>query len=156
MLMPAAVSTLIQYCAIGGRTALYRVSPRNGRMTEIIGGRRRLNGFSYDQRFTKVAYVSTSVDRPTELFIADANGRNERQLTSFNEELNREIGRRRIHLGRCVGRTIAAALDHAHVWHPFTQHSVWPADEPIVVDRAEGMHFWDTDGKRYLDGVSSL
>ncbi|HSJ32903.1 MAG TPA: S9 family peptidase [Longimicrobiales bacterium] len=77
--------------AIGGRTALFRVSPRNGRMTEIIGGRRRLNGFSYDQRFTKVAYVSTSVDRPTELFIADANGRNERQLTSFNEELNREI-----------------------------------------------------------------
>ena len=61
--------------AIGGRTALFRVSPRNGRMTEIIGGRRRINDFSYDQRFTKVAYVSTSVDRPTELFIADANGR---------------------------------------------------------------------------------
>jgi hypothetical protein len=30
------------------------------------------------------------------------------------------------------------------------------ADEPIVVDRAEGMYFWDTDGNRYLDGVSSL
>jgi adenosylmethionine-8-amino-7-oxononanoate aminotransferase len=46
--------------------------------------------------------------------------------------------------------------DLRSLWHPFTQHSVWPADEPIVVDRAEGMHFWDTDGKRYLDGVSSL
>ena len=42
------------------------------------------------------------------------------------------------------------------LWHPFTQHSVWPGDEPIVVDRAEGMHFWDTDGNRYLDGVASL
>jgi adenosylmethionine-8-amino-7-oxononanoate aminotransferase len=42
------------------------------------------------------------------------------------------------------------------LWHPFTQHSVWPSDRPIVVDRAEGMHFWDTDGNRYLDGVSSL
>ncbi|HYJ77216.1 MAG TPA: adenosylmethionine--8-amino-7-oxononanoate transaminase [Actinomycetes bacterium] len=42
------------------------------------------------------------------------------------------------------------------LWHPFTQHSVWAADDPIVVDRAEGMHFWDTDGNRYLDGVSSL
>jgi adenosylmethionine-8-amino-7-oxononanoate aminotransferase len=42
------------------------------------------------------------------------------------------------------------------LWHPFTQHSVWPGDEPIVVERAEGMHFWDTDGNRYLDGVSSL
>ena len=77
--------------AIGGRTALFRVSPRNGRMTELIGGRRRLNGFSYDERLAKVAYVATSVDRPTELFIADTDGRNERQLTSFNEELNREI-----------------------------------------------------------------
>lgn len=42
------------------------------------------------------------------------------------------------------------------LWHPFTQHSRWPEDRPIVVDRAEGMHFWDTDGNRYLDGVSSL
>ena len=46
--------------------------------------------------------------------------------------------------------------DLAGLWHPFTQHSTWPADEPIVVERAEGMHFWDTDGNRYLDGVSSL
>jgi len=46
--------------------------------------------------------------------------------------------------------------DLSALWHPFTQHSVWAADEPIVVDRADGMHFWDTDGNRYLDGVSSL
>ncbi|MDP9102089.1 MAG: adenosylmethionine--8-amino-7-oxononanoate transaminase [Actinomycetota bacterium] len=49
-----------------------------------------------------------------------------------------------------VGRDLAA------VWHPFTQHAVWAADEPLVVDRAQGVHLWDTDGKRYLDGVSSL
>lgn len=77
--------------AVGGRTALFRVAPRTGRMTEIIGGRRRITGFSYDRSLTKVAFVATSVDRPTELFIADADGRNERQLTRFNEELNREI-----------------------------------------------------------------
>jgi len=52
--------------------------------------------------------------------------------------------------------TDLVARDLATLWHPFTQHSTWPADEPIVVDRAEGMHFWDTDGNRYLDGVSSL
>ncbi len=48
------------------------------------------------------------------------------------------------------------ARDAAAVWHPFTQHSLWTSDEPIVVDRAAGMYFWDTDGNRYLDGVSSL
>lgn len=46
--------------------------------------------------------------------------------------------------------------DAAAIWHPFTQQSLWVEDEPIVVDRAEGMAFWDTDGNRYLDGVSSL
>lgn len=46
--------------------------------------------------------------------------------------------------------------DLAALWHPFTQHAGWPADDPLVVDRAEGFHFWDTDGNRYLDGVSSL
>jgi adenosylmethionine---8-amino-7-oxononanoate aminotransferase len=48
------------------------------------------------------------------------------------------------------------ARDLRHVWHPFTAQSAWPADEPLVVDRAAGMHLWDTDGNRYLDGVSSL
>jgi adenosylmethionine-8-amino-7-oxononanoate aminotransferase len=42
------------------------------------------------------------------------------------------------------------------VWHPFTQHAAWAADEPLVIDRAEGVHLIDADGRRYLDGVSSL
>ncbi|MEP6760872.1 MAG: adenosylmethionine--8-amino-7-oxononanoate transaminase [Sporichthyaceae bacterium] len=46
--------------------------------------------------------------------------------------------------------------DLRSVWHPFTQHSVWPADDPIVIERAEGMYLYDTDGRPYLDGVSSL
>jgi adenosylmethionine---8-amino-7-oxononanoate aminotransferase len=48
------------------------------------------------------------------------------------------------------------ARDAACLWHPFTQQSLWIEDDPLVVDRAEGMYFWDTDGNRYLDGVSSL
>jgi adenosylmethionine-8-amino-7-oxononanoate aminotransferase len=46
--------------------------------------------------------------------------------------------------------------DAAAVWHPFTPHSLWLGDEPTVVDRAEGPWLYDTDGNRYLDGVSSL
>jgi adenosylmethionine-8-amino-7-oxononanoate aminotransferase len=42
------------------------------------------------------------------------------------------------------------------VWHPFTQHAAWPTDDPLVIDRAEGVHLIDSDGRRYLDGVSSL
>ncbi len=46
--------------------------------------------------------------------------------------------------------------DHRHLWHPFTQMQDWLAEEPLVVDAAEGVYLVDTLGNRYLDGVSSL
>jgi dipeptidyl aminopeptidase/acylaminoacyl peptidase len=76
---------------IGGRSALFRVAPRTGRMTEVVSGRRRISSTTFDRRYSKVAYVSTSVNWPTELYIADIDGRNERRLTFFNDALNREI-----------------------------------------------------------------
>jgi len=48
------------------------------------------------------------------------------------------------------------ALDRAHVWHPFTQMAVWPSDDPLIIERAEGNTLIDDLGRRYLDGVSSL
>lgn len=48
------------------------------------------------------------------------------------------------------------ARDASAVWHPFTQHATWTGDRPVVVDRAEGPWLIDVDGRRYLDGVSSL
>lgn len=47
-------------------------------------------------------------------------------------------------------------LDHRHLWHPFTQQQAWVAEAPLVIDRAEGCWLFDTEGRRYLDGVSSL
>jgi adenosylmethionine---8-amino-7-oxononanoate aminotransferase len=58
--------------------------------------------------------------------------------------------------GGSVGSQEWLARDAAVVWHPFTQQSLWLDDEPIVVDRAEGPWLFDVDGRRYLDGVSSL
>ncbi|HEY6099979.1 MAG TPA: aminotransferase class III-fold pyridoxal phosphate-dependent enzyme, partial [Anaeromyxobacter sp.] len=46
--------------------------------------------------------------------------------------------------------------DHRHLWHPFTQMQDWLAEDPLVVDEAEGVYLVDTLGNRYLDGVSSL
>ncbi|OFV92643.1 MAG: adenosylmethionine--8-amino-7-oxononanoate transaminase [Acidobacteria bacterium RIFCSPLOWO2_02_FULL_61_28] len=46
--------------------------------------------------------------------------------------------------------------DHAYLWHPFTQMREWFAEEPLVIERAEGNTLIDSDGNRYFDGVSSL
>ena len=48
------------------------------------------------------------------------------------------------------------AADRAHLWHPFTQQQGWADEEPLIVERAEGTYLIDVDGRRYLDGVSSL
>ena len=43
--------------------------------------------------------------------------------------------------------------DRRHFWHAFTQMAEY---EPLVIERAEGCWLVDVDGRRYLDGVSSL
>jgi adenosylmethionine-8-amino-7-oxononanoate aminotransferase len=46
--------------------------------------------------------------------------------------------------------------DRRHLWHPFTQMQEWFAEEPLVIESGEGNYLIDTEGRRYLDGVSSL
>jgi adenosylmethionine---8-amino-7-oxononanoate aminotransferase len=46
--------------------------------------------------------------------------------------------------------------DKRYVWHPFTQMKDWVEDDIIVIAAGEGSYLIDTDGKRYIDGVSSL
>jgi adenosylmethionine-8-amino-7-oxononanoate aminotransferase len=46
--------------------------------------------------------------------------------------------------------------DRRHLWHPFTQMADWMREPPLIVAEAEGCTLVDTEGRRYLDGVSSL
>ncbi|HEX2439710.1 MAG TPA: adenosylmethionine--8-amino-7-oxononanoate transaminase [Methylomirabilota bacterium] len=48
------------------------------------------------------------------------------------------------------------AADRDHLWHPFTQQQGWVEEEPLIVHRAEGTDLIDVQGRRYIDGVSSL
>ncbi len=46
--------------------------------------------------------------------------------------------------------------DKRYIWHPFTQMKDWEAEEPLVIERGRGNYLYDTEGRRYFDGVSSL
>jgi adenosylmethionine-8-amino-7-oxononanoate aminotransferase len=46
--------------------------------------------------------------------------------------------------------------DSAVVWHGFTQMATYPDNSPVIVERAEGHDLIDTDGRHYLDAISSL
>lgn len=52
-------------------------------------------------------------------------------------------------------RTLAE-LGKRHLWHPFTPMARWLEEDPLIIERAEGVYLFDTEGKRYIDGVSSL
>ncbi|MCX7423060.1 MAG: adenosylmethionine--8-amino-7-oxononanoate transaminase [Planctomycetia bacterium] len=47
-------------------------------------------------------------------------------------------------------------LDNAHVWHPFCQMQDFVTDDAPIIASAEGFELIDAEGRRYLDGVSSL
>lgn len=50
------------------------------------------------------------------------------------------------------------SADQAHCWHPFTCQAEWCArgHEPQVITRGEGSWLWDSEGRKYLDGNSSI
>jgi len=45
--------------------------------------------------------------------------------------------------------------DLTHLWHPFTDINSLQAGDWPIIERAEGVCLHDTDGREYLDGISS-
>lgn len=94
---PANIEWLSNGCLmfsaeIGGRTAILEADTgAKATPWELVKGRRQIRGMSFDAAGKTVAFVATSMNKPTELFIADRDGKNERQLTDFNAELNKDV-----------------------------------------------------------------
>jgi dipeptidyl aminopeptidase/acylaminoacyl peptidase len=83
---------LMMLADIGGRSALLRVDLAGKTPPkEIVSGRRQIRGVSYDPAGKSVAFVATSMTKPTELFVANIDGTGERKLTSFNDALNKDV-----------------------------------------------------------------
>jgi len=48
------------------------------------------------------------------------------------------------------------ALDDAHFLHPFTDHKQLHEEHSRIIVRGEGVHLWDSEGNRILDGMAGL
>ncbi len=46
--------------------------------------------------------------------------------------------------------------DKQYIWHPFTQMKDYVNEDNLIIESGEGVYLIDTDGNRYIDGVSSL
>ncbi len=45
--------------------------------------------------------------------------------------------------------------DLAAIWHPYTRKTAIESEQFPVIDRAKGIHLFDTDGKKWVDAISS-
>jgi len=48
------------------------------------------------------------------------------------------------------------AMDAAHYLHPFTDHKELGARGTRIIERAEGVYLWDSEGNKVLDGMAGL
>ncbi|MCW5787252.1 MAG: adenosylmethionine--8-amino-7-oxononanoate transaminase [Nitrospira sp.] len=57
---------------------------------------------------------------------------------------------------RSSTRAPLAQWDHRYLWHPFTQMEEWEAETPLIIEKGKGSYLIDTEGRKYLDGTSSI
>jgi adenosylmethionine-8-amino-7-oxononanoate aminotransferase len=47
-------------------------------------------------------------------------------------------------------------IEKRHLWHPFTQMKDWEAEEPLFIERGDGVKLIAVDGRAYYDANSSM
>ena len=46
--------------------------------------------------------------------------------------------------------------DRQYIWHPFTQMQEWEREDPLIIEKGDGVYLYDIHGNKYLDGSSSI
>ena len=103
-----ADGSIVMTAVTGGSTSVFRIDPASKRMTPMLSGRRRINGVSSDAKGTRIAYVATDATRPTELFVANADGTGERQPHELQRQAQRARSRSATPSGSRIRRSVGS------------------------------------------------
>jgi dipeptidyl aminopeptidase/acylaminoacyl peptidase len=136
--------------AIGGRSGYFIVDPATRAMKEVLGGRRRMSGYSTNAAGSQVAFVATGMATPTELFVANIDGSNERKLTTFNDSLTAQVAfsdAERFTYGSVGGLEIEAWLMKPYGYEPSKKY-------PAVLYIHGGPH--SAYGENWFDEFQNL
>jgi dipeptidyl aminopeptidase/acylaminoacyl peptidase len=76
---------------IGGASHLFRVPAAGGPVEQVTTGERRINGLDIDRSFRRMTYTVGEFDRPSDVWVADIDGQNERRLTDVHAEFLAEV-----------------------------------------------------------------
>ena len=54
-----------------------------------------------------------------------------------------------------INRRDLIEKDKQFVWHPDTQMKEFEKEDPIIIERGEGIYVYDIDGNKYIDAIAS-
>jgi dipeptidyl aminopeptidase/acylaminoacyl peptidase len=76
---------------IGASDQIVKAPATGGSITPVTPGRRTLGSVSYDAAMRNVAYVKATAEAPGEVFVANADGTGERQVSQVNTDVMKQI-----------------------------------------------------------------
>ena len=76
---------------IGGTTHLFRVNSSGGAVEQVTRGDRRIGVVSFDLAMLRMTYTVGRIEGPPEIYVADIDGGNERQLTRLHDSFTTSI-----------------------------------------------------------------
>jgi dipeptidyl aminopeptidase/acylaminoacyl peptidase len=76
---------------IRGENHVFRVAPTGGQVEQITTGQRRVNGVDFDAAFKRMAYTVGEFDKPSDVWVADIDGKNERRLTDVHADFLAQV-----------------------------------------------------------------
>jgi dipeptidyl aminopeptidase/acylaminoacyl peptidase len=76
---------------VGGATHLFRVSPEGGAVEQMTKGERDIGGLGFTKDYSKIVYTVGVFEHPSEIYSANIDGSNEKQLTHVHDALTKEV-----------------------------------------------------------------
>jgi dipeptidyl aminopeptidase/acylaminoacyl peptidase len=76
---------------IGGESHLFRASVPGGKVEQVTKGPRRIASVTFDKAFTRIAYTVGVHELPTEVYVSNIDGTNERTLTEAHKRIATEV-----------------------------------------------------------------
>ena len=122
---------------IGGTTHLFRVAPTGGAVEQVTTGERRLTAFSYDRGISKMAYQVGRFEAPSDIWVANIDGKGERQLTHVHDSFMSEVALskvERLNYKSTDGTPVEAFLFYPYGYRPNT------GPYPLIVANHGGPH----------------
>ena len=121
-LIPAAPEwsgdTIYFISEVGGDGHLFRMEAAGGTPVQITKGERSFGGFSFSERFDRIAYVAQDPTHPVEAFSSSIDGGGESRLSRFNDKLLGEVDlnpAERIHFPSKDGTQIEGWMVKPHI-----------------------------------------